>query len=115
MTTTTFLVKSGNEESGPYKVTITRELGLTKIKCNCQAGKFGQYCKHKMRIIKGHEDVLHDESQAEDLASIADFFQQEEFIKMRSEMTKAEEALGKAEENVKQIRKKIALAMKNGI
>ena len=115
MTTTILLVKSSNEENGPYKVTVTREGDLSKIKCDCQAGKFGQYCKHKMRVIKGHEDILYDESQEDDLASVAKLFQKVEFIKLRSEMTKAEEALENAEKNVKQIRNKIAQAMKNGI
>lgn len=48
----TFMVKGSADE--PYRVMFVREApGHLAAFCTCPAGKHGQYCKHRFKILKG--------------------------------------------------------------
>lgn len=41
-------------DGDPYTITLRLDTdGLLKIKCNCRAGIFGPYCKHRIAILSG--------------------------------------------------------------
>ncbi|MCF8025826.1 MAG: hypothetical protein K9K82_10115 [Desulfobacteraceae bacterium] len=98
-----------------YKIEYIKENGQVIIKCNCPAGKFGKFCKHKMRFIQGDTEILADEDQDERLSEIADQIQKSEYLNLIIAHSKAKRAVEEAEQNLKDVRKKIAKAMKNGL
>ncbi len=41
--------------------------GRLSVFCDCQAGEFGQFCKHKWQLLNGDEKMLVDSNQIDDL------------------------------------------------
>lgn len=97
-----------------YKIEFSEEDGLIKVKCSCPAGRFGKFCKHKMRFILGDGYILEDDSQIDALAKIADRIQNSNYFDLIVEHSKAKRAVEEAEANLKKVRGKIAEAMKKG-
>jgi len=113
MKTTLFAKSSGGDT--PYKVDFIFDNDRLIIKCNCPAGRFGKFCKHKWGLVKGNYDLLYDENQDEQLEKINDWIQSSQYLDLIFEMSKAQKKVDEAEENFKQIKKKAAAAMKNGL
>ena len=45
--------------------------GLITAFCDCQAGQWGKFCKHKWKLLHGDESMLFDSSQVADLMTVA--------------------------------------------
>ena len=60
-----------NSSSGSFYNVEFREAeeGLS-IHCNCPAGEWGKFCKHKWQFLNGDKDMLFDSSQLDQLAAI---------------------------------------------
>ena len=110
----TFLAKSSSGED-PYKVDFINDNGRLIVKCNCPAGRFGKFCKHKMRLIKGNYEILFDENQDDDLEEMQDIIQNSGYLSLIIDLSKAEKAVREAEEDLKKVKKDVALAMKSGV
>lgn len=109
-----FLVKSDSQDA-PYIVKFIEQDGKIFIKCNCKAGRFGNFCKHKMRLIQGHDDILQNEDQARDLAKVERRIQKSEYLDLIIERSKARKKSEEAEKEIKAVNKKIGDAMKKGL
>ena len=61
---------SGN---GTYSVDfhIDNE-GKLSVFCDCPAGEWGKFCKHKWRLLHNDETMLADESQIDELQKVAE-------------------------------------------
>ncbi len=60
-----FLVQGSATE--PYKVTFQKHNSNLSAYCTCPAGKNGQYCKHRFRILGGlTEDIVSNNKKAVD-------------------------------------------------
>jgi len=53
---------SSGEDSYHVNVSSTAEHGIT-IMCDCAAGEWGKYCKHKMAVALGDATILYDDEQ----------------------------------------------------
>jgi len=42
----------------PYSVTFTKTKNSLNAICSCPAGKVGQYCKHRLRILNGETEGI---------------------------------------------------------
>lgn len=60
-----------NSSSGSFYNVEFREAeeGLS-IHCDCPAGEWGKFCKHKWQLLNGDEDMLFDSSQLQQLAAL---------------------------------------------
>lgn len=47
-------VRSSGDE--PYTISVQSVAGGVSVSCNCQAGEYGQMCKHKRAVIVGDLD-----------------------------------------------------------
>lgn len=56
----TFYVQGSADE--PYQVTFQRNESVINAQCTCPAGKNGQYCKHRMKILHGDTDGIISEN-----------------------------------------------------
>ena len=115
------LVKSSSS-SEPHSVDIIVESDKMFVFCSCPAGKYGKFCKHKIRVMQGDFDILYDDYQLDDVARIADWIQESDFLdlifersKFKSELREAEERLEAVKKKMKPVEKRIAQAMKDGI
>ena len=54
-----FMVKGSS--SKPYEVVFLKEGDHVTALCDCMAGKNGQHCKHRFRILEGsQQDIVSD-------------------------------------------------------
>jgi len=82
----TILVKSSSREE-PYsvKVSSTVEHGLT-IMCDCAAGEWGKYCKHKMAVALGDATILFDDEQIDSFKEISNWIVSSNYPNLFSEI-----------------------------
>lgn len=116
-----FLVK-GDSGSEPYSVDITLKGNRMYVACSCPAGRFGKFCKHKIRLIQGDLGILHDDAQCDDLNQIHDWIQQSDFLdlifersKFKKDLREAQQRLDAVKRQMQPVEKKMAQAMKKGI
>jgi len=46
------VIVRGSEDE-PYRVVITRADGGFTATCTCKAGRYGQWCKHRLWVLRG--------------------------------------------------------------
>lgn len=116
-----FQVKS-DSRSAPYKVDVLFKNDEMFVHCNCPAGKFGHFCKHKIRLLQNDFEVLYDDSQIDDFNKIGDWIQKSDFLdlifersKFKTELREAEERVELVKRKMRPVEEKMAHAMKNGI
>ncbi len=65
------ILLKANSSSGSFYNVEFREVeeGLS-IHCDCPAGEWGKFCKHKWQLLNGDESMLFDSSQLDQLAAI---------------------------------------------
>lgn len=119
-----FLVKAGGR-SEPYSVDFIMEHGRMFVYCNCPAGRFAKFCKHKIKLIQSNDDILYDQydrKQQRELGKIHDWFQQSEFLdlifersKFKKELYEAQQRLEAVRKRMRPVEKRMAQAMKDGV
>ena len=116
-----FLI-NGDSSSEPYSVDITINDNQMYVACSCPAGKFGKFCKHKIRLLQGDFDVLYDDDQCDDLSRIHEWIQQSDFLnlifersKFKKDLREAQQRLDAVKKRMRPIEKKMEQAMKKGI
>lgn len=110
----TLFAKSSSRDE-PYRVDFIFDNDTLKIKCNCPAGKFGKFCKHKWGLIKGNYDMLYDDDGDDQLDKINDWIQESQYLDLIIEMSKAQKRLDDAQKDLDKIKNKAAASMKNGL
>lgn len=111
---TTILVKSSSRDE-PYAVVVSSaETGLS-IFCDCPAGEWGKYCKHKMAIVLADERILYDEEQVNNFKKVTEWIAESGYPDLVVELRESEKELEAAKKNVKNQKEKIARLMKEGL
>ena len=118
---TTFLVKSGTK-SKSYSVDFAFKDDRMFVFCDCPAGRFKKFCRHKIGLIQLDYGLLTDDLQVEELTKIDDWIQKSEFVDLiierspyRRELSEAQERLEAVKKKMRPTEKKMAQAMKDGI
>ncbi len=110
----TILVKSSSRDE-PYVVAVSStEKGLS-ILCDCPAGEWGKYCKHKMAIVLADEKILYDEEQTDNFNKISKWISESSYPHLVTELRESEKSLEAAKRAVKNQKEKIARSMKEGL
>jgi len=102
----------------PYMVQFIFESGTMKVKCNCPAGRFGNFCKHKFGLLRGNDYWLHDEYDEDgydNLQKIHAWVQKSDYLPLIIKGSKLQRAVDEAEAAMKGVRKDLATAMKKGL
>lgn len=84
-----------------YFVTFGYENDRLSVFCDCPAGKFGKFCKHKWQFLGGNTKMLFDESESGQLATVANWATERNY----TELYNGVEAL---EVEIKKLKKQIA-------
>ena len=111
----TILVKSSSREE-PYSVEVssTVEHGLT-IMCDCAAGEWGKYCKHKMGVVLGDATILFDDEQIDSFKEISNWIASSNYPNLFSEIPVLEKKITEAKKNLKSMKEQIARFMRDGL
>lgn len=116
------LLAKNDSKSTPYTVEIIIKNKQMFIHCDCPAGKFGNFCMHKIRLLQDDYQVLYDQSQMNELNRISNWIKKSDFLDLilersgfKRELREAEDRLEAIKRNMKPVEDKMAQAMKIGI
>ncbi len=108
------LARSSSGE-GPYSVVFVWEKKRLHVRCDCRAGMFGKWCKHKTAMLANDETMLQNPSELVELRKVNDWVQQTTFSDRLQLLHQAENELGALEKRIKIIKDELAEALKNGL
>ena len=83
---------SSGEDSYHVNVSSTAEHGIT-IMCDCAAGEWGKYCKHKMAVALGDATILYDDEQIDSFKEISNWIDSSSYPNLFSEIRVVEKQL----------------------
>ena len=108
------LVKSSSRDE-PYAVAVSSTESCLSIFCDCPAGEWGKYCKHKEAIVLADERIIYDEDQRDKFNEIQKLISESGYPDLLKELLESEKALELAQKNLKKHKEKIARLMKEGL
>ena len=111
----TILAKSSSKKGVHYSVNFLFDEDRLFVSCDCPAGRFRKFCKHKLAFIRGNDSYLYDEGQRDDLNKVADWVQKSGYLDYIIRISKAQRMLEEAEANLKKIHEELAQAFTRGV
>lgn len=105
---------SSGEYSYHVNVSSTVEQGIT-IMCDCAAGEWGKYCKHKMGVVLGDATILFNDEQIDSFKEISNWIASSNYPNLFSEIPVLEKKITEAKKNLKSMKEQIARFMKDGL
>jgi uncharacterized Zn finger protein len=103
-----FLVQGSADE--PYKVLFRKSGNNLIALCTCPAGTVGQYCKHRLGILKGLTNNIVSENE-EYVKVVESWLHGSNIEKVLNQLKEAENSLESAKKNVSLLKKKLARSM----
>ena len=110
----TIKAKSASTPGSFYNVTFAYEDGKLKVLCDCPAGSFGKFCKHKWELLGENLDMLFDEEDADKLSTVAGWAQERGVYAIRSAIGKIRNQIESLQKDLKKEQKKIEHQLKHG-
>jgi uncharacterized Zn finger protein len=105
MSTINFTVMGSSPE--PYSVTFTKTEGKLTAQCTCPAAETGQYCKHRVRILKGNSEGIVSQNVTE-VSVVQSWLPGTELELVLKEVDEAEQAQEAAKKRLDLAKKKLA-------
>ena len=113
------LAKSSSQPDSSYRVKFVINDGILSVQCSCPAGTYGQLCKHKTSFLEGDCNILYDISQQQLLNDIVATINasplKNEYSRFINRKTEIEKIQRKLKEELKEIKKDLAMKLQNGI
>lgn len=110
---TEFEVMSGDGIT-VYVVSFELDSGKLYVYCNCQAGSFGKWCKHKTQLVLGDLSGLRNSAQSSDMPEVLEWVKDSKIAQLVSEMRVAEDEMKKAKARMDRARKNLEKIAKEG-
>lgn len=110
MQTIVFLVQGSAAE--PYRVTFQRNENKISAYCSCPAGINGQYCKHRISILKGKSEGIVSDNMS-DASVVSSWLPGSNVAKAMSSLEDAEYDLELAKQSASDAKKALAASMRN--
>lgn len=98
--------------SDPYEVTFDKSDNTLTARCTCPAGEVGQYCKHRLRILRGDSTGIVSPNQ-KDVGVVKSWLSGTELESALNEFDSAEKEQEKAKKRLDLAKKKLARVMTN--
>jgi len=104
----TFQVKGSSPE--PYEVVFIKDgISLTAV-CNCPAGTYGNFCKHRISILDGNPKAISSDN-ADKVTVVAGWLPGTDVGDALLELRSAEKAADATKDSIAAAKKKLARAM----
>lgn len=97
-----------------YIVSFELDSGKLHIYCNCQAGSWGKWCKHKTQLVLGDLSGLRNSAQSSEMQEVLEWVKDSKVAQLVSEMQVAEDGMKKAKARVDSVRKSLEKIAKEG-
>ncbi len=110
----TIKAKSSSSPDSFYNVTFTYDESSLKVACDCRAGIFGKFCKHKWQLLGCNYDMLFDQNEASLLDMAADWAQKRGIYTMKGALRKIQDQIDFLEAQKIMRKKEIEQQLKNG-
>ena len=104
----TFLVKGSSKD--PYEVIFIKDGDSLTAICNCPAGTYGNFCKHRISIIDGNAKAIVSDN-AEQATKVIDWLAGTDVEAALSEVRAAEKANDPEKTLLNAAKRKLARAM----
>ena len=110
------LLAKSSSRNEPYTVTFILDADTLTVRCSCTAGKYGQFCKHKLAFISDDKGMLYNrDSQFEDLKRVGEWIKTTDLPNLVKDLETVEKDLQEAKKSLKSIKNKITGVMRGGI
>lgn len=110
----TILVKSSSSTE-PRSVNVVQDDSGLSFFCDCPAGVRDRVCKHKRAVASADDSMLYDDNQRENFEKVVACLGQSGYPELIKELEEVENALEPAKEKLREIKEKVARAMKEGM
>jgi len=107
------LIAKSSSGLGTYEVDFDFDIEGLVVSCNCEAGRFGKTCKHKIDFLLGQGDALANEAQLVDLERVKKLLDNTDFPNLLTQLAKSEAEFETAKRNLSRIKKLIEKKMKS--
>ncbi len=98
-----------------YIVSFEFDSGKLFVYCNCQAGSFGKWCKHKTRLVMGDLSGLRNSAQLNDMPEVLEWVNDSRIAPLVSEMQAAEDEIKKAKARMDKAKKELEKFAREGV
>lgn len=102
---------SGDE---PYIVDFIKENGLLSVFCNCTAGDWGKFCKHKWQVLSGDRSMLYSPEDEEKLQQVEEWVSESSFSSLYVDVNELEEQVAQLKARIKKAKKDAEKKMREG-
>jgi len=104
----TFLVKGSSAD--PYEVIFIKDGDSLTAVCNCPAGTYGNFCKHRISILDGDPSAISSDN-ADQATIVAGWLPGTDVGLALAELRAMEKVTGASKESIAAAKKKLARAM----
>lgn len=94
---------------GNYDVEVVQSVGGVRLRCSCQAGRFGKLCKHALQVVLAGLGRPSSISLDGSLSEVAVLIQSSDIPALLRELETAEQVLEGAKKGVLRARKRLEL------
>lgn len=104
----TFQVKGSSSE--PYEVIFIKDGASLTAVCNCPAGTYGNFCKHRISILEGNPESISSDN-ADKVPVVVGWLPGTDVGDALLELRKTEKAADATKDSIAVAKKKLARAM----
>lgn len=90
------------------------ENGLLSVFCDCAAGEWGKFCKHKWRLLSGDASMLYSEGDIDKLQGIEAWVKESSFSTLYRDVDALEEEIKTLKAEVKVAKKEAEKKLREG-
>ena len=112
------IIKLAAKGSGakPYSVEFAIDGGTLTAHCNCQAGTFGNICKHKTELLAGKASRLANESELDSLTQLMTIVERAPDLAIANTAIRDAEKLAKTQPtSLKKAKAALAKMLRDGV
>jgi hypothetical protein len=109
------LIAKSSDGQTNYEIQFVYESGKLSVFCNCPAGAFGKYCKHKLSFLNGEKVLLTDTIDLDSFSAIREWVRESGYPPLLAQVDLAETEVKIAQSRVQDLKKKLERAMKEGV
>lgn len=108
METIQFKIQGSSLE--PYTTLFKRDGANLTAHCTCPAGKMGQYCKHRLRVLSGKTDGIVSENEG-DVSLVQSWVKGTDVEAALKDLIDAERRFDEAKKALDKMKKRLAMAL----
>jgi uncharacterized Zn finger protein len=110
----TIMAKSSSKADHFYFVTFTYENSLLKVFCDCPAGSYGKFCKHKWQLLAGNIEMLFDIDEKDKLDIVNKWSKERAYFDLYKKVNELEAESMRLKKQISNEKKKIERKFREG-